>query len=178
VSDKTITEGDPFVGLARRAIEAFVHDRTRVDPPLPADGLLRRAGTFVSLHLPDGTLRGCMGTIEPQMGSLEEEIVANAITAASGDPRFYSLTQNELPGLEISVDVLGPAEEVRELSEMDPQRYGMIVRTLDGRRALLLPGLEGVDTVEQQLRITCRKGNIDPVKDQYRVLRFEVERHH
>jgi AMMECR1 domain-containing protein len=130
------------------------------------------------LHLPDGTLRGCMGTIEPQMGSVEEEIVANAITAASSDPRFYSVTQQELPGLDISVDVLGPAVEVRGLGEMDPQRYGMIIRTLDGRRALLLPGLEGVDTTDQQLRITCRKGNIDPDKDQYQMYRFEVERHH
>jgi AmmeMemoRadiSam system protein A len=178
VSEKTNADGDTFVALARQAIESFVRDRTRVDPPLPADGVLRRAGTFVSLHLPDGTLRGCMGTIEPQMGSVEEEIVANAITAASSDPRFYSVTQQELPSLDISVDVLGPAEEVHGLGEMDPQRYGMIIRTLDGRRALLLPGLEGVDTTDQQLRITCRKGNIDPDKDQYQMYRFEVERHH
>jgi AmmeMemoRadiSam system protein A len=178
VSETSHEDGDPFVALARKAIESFVRDRTRVDPPLSADGRLQRAGTFVSLHLPDGTLRGCMGTIEPQMSSVEEEIVANAITAASGDPRFYSVTPQELPSLDISVDVLGPAEEVHDLSDMDPERYGMIIRTLDGRRAILLPGLEGVDSAEQQLRITCRKGSIDPDNDQYQMYRFEVERHH
>ena len=170
--------GDPLVALARQAIETYVRERTVVNPPLPADGELRRAGTFVSLHLPDGSLRGCMGTTEPQTGSVEEEIVANAITAAAGDPRFYAVTPQELPTLDISVDVLGPAEEVHGLDDMDPKRYGMVIRTLDGRRALLLPDLEGVETAEQQLRITCRKGSIDPDNDQYRIYRFQVERHH
>ncbi len=166
------------MALARRAIESYVRERAVVKPPLPAGGELRRAGTFVSLHMPDGTLRGCMGTTEPQTGSVEEEIVANAITAATHDPRFYAVTPQELSSLDISVDVLGPAEEVRGLEDMDPKRYGMIVRTLDGRRALLLPDLEGVDTAEQQLRITCRKGSIDPDSDRYQLYRFEVERHH
>ncbi len=169
---------DPLVALARQAIEAYVRDHTVIHPPLPADGELRRAGTFVSLHLPDGSLRGCMGTTEPQAASLEEEVVDNAIMAASRDPRFYGVTPQELDSLDISVDVLGPAEEVRGLDQMDPKRYGMTIRTLDGRRALLLPDLEGVETAEQQLRITCRKGSIDPDNDQYQMYRFEVERHH
>ena len=76
------------------------------------------------------------------------------------------------------MDVLGAPEEVNGLEDLDPKKYGVIVRTIDGRRALLLPDLEGVDTVEQQLRITCRKGGIDPVTDQYRLYRFQVERHH
>jgi AmmeMemoRadiSam system protein A len=178
VTETDHEDKDPIVALARRAIESYVRDSTVIRPPLPAGGELLRAGTFVSLHLPDGSLRGCMGTTEPQMGSVEEEIVANAITAASGDPRFYPVTPQELSSLDISVDVLGPAEEVNGLDEMDPKRYGMIIRTLDGRRALLLPDLEGVETAEQQLRITCRKGSIDPDSDQYQIFRFEVERHH
>ena len=166
------------MALARQAIESYVRDRVIVRPATGAGGELRTAGTFVSLHLPDGSLRGCMGTTEPRMESVEEEVVANAITAATGDPRFYPLGPKELEDLDISVDVLGPAEEVTGLEEMDPKRFGMIVGTLDGRRALLLPDLEGVDTAEQQLRITCRKGNIDPDNDQYRLYRFAVERHH
>jgi AmmeMemoRadiSam system protein A len=167
-----------LVALARQAIESYVNERVVVHPATGAAGELRRAGTFVSLHLPDGSLRGCMGTTEPQTGSVEEEVVANAITAATRDPRFYPLGLKELDSLDISVDVLGPAEEVDGLGELDAKRYGMIVRTLDGRGALLLPDLEGVDTVEQQLRLTCRKGNIDPENDQYRLYRFAVERHH
>jgi AmmeMemoRadiSam system protein A len=169
---------DPLVALARQAIESYLRERKVVRPPLPPEGELERAGAFVSLHLPDGSLRGCMGTTEPQADSVEEEIVANAITAATGDPRFYAVTLQELPSLDISVDVMGPAELVSGLEEMDPKRYGMIVRTLDGRRALLLPDLEGVETVDQQLRITCRKGSIDPDSDQYQIYRFQVERHH
>jgi AmmeMemoRadiSam system protein A len=178
VTETSHEDKDPLVVLARQAIEAYVQDRTIIHPPLPVGGESRRSGTFVSLHLPDGSLRGCMGTTEPQAASMEEEVVDNAITAATRDPRFYAVTPQELSSLEISVDVLGSAEEVRGLDQMDPKRYGMIIRTLDGRRALLLPDLEGVDTAEQQLRITCRKGNIDPDNDQYQMYRFEVERHH
>ena len=121
---------------------------------------------------------GAWAPLSRRLDSVEEEIVANAITAAAGDPRFYAVTPQELSSLDISVDVLGPAEPVGGLDEMDPKRYGMIVRTLDGRRALLLPDLEGVETVDQQLRIVCRKGSIDPDNDQYQIYRFEVERHH
>ena len=110
-------------------------------------------------------LRGCIGTTEPQRTTLEEEIIANAISAATQDPRFYPVEKQELENLDISVDVLGAAEEVDGPEDLDPKKYGLVVRTIDGRRALLLPDLEGVDTVDQQIRITCRKGGIDPVAD-------------
>lgn len=170
--------GHPLVALARQAIEAYVREGRVVSPPAPSEGETRRAGAFVSLHLPDGSLRGCIGTTEPVRETVEEEVVVNAISAATRDPRFYPVGEQELAGLGISVDVLGPAEEVEGLDAMDPARYGMIVRSMDGRQALLLPDLEGVDSAEQQLRITCRKGSIDPDDDQYRIFRFEVERHH
>jgi MEMO1 family protein len=164
--------------LARDAVEAYVRDHTVLDPerlPGPAPD---RAGVFVSLHRGDGSLRGCIGTIQPTRDSIEEEIVGNAISAATKDPRFYPLTPDELDDLDISVDVLGPPEAVRGLEDLDPKEYGIIVQCADGRQALLLPDLEGVDTPEQQLSITCRKGGIDPSQDQYRLSRFRVERHH
>ena len=177
MSGEAKAAGDPLVSLAREAIEAYVRDRAVLEPE-PLGPEPRRAGVFVSLHLPDGSLRGCIGTTEPTRASIEEEIVANAISAATRDPRFYPLTPDELDGLDISVDVLGPPEEVDGLEDLDPKEYGIIVQTIDGRQALLLPDLEGVDTAEQQLRITCRKGGIDPDRDQYRLFRFQVERHH
>ena len=171
-------ERDPLVSLASRAIDAYVRERVTIEPE-PIPGLEpRKAGVFVSLHLPDGSLRGCIGTTESHAGSIEQEIVANAISAATRDPRFYPVEPAELDGLDISVDVLGPPEEVDGPEYLDPKVYGVIVRTIDGRRALLLPDLEGVDTVEQQLRIACRKGDIDPSHDQYSIFRFKVERHH
>jgi AmmeMemoRadiSam system protein A len=176
VTEEAKGPGDPLVALARRAIEAYVNDRVVIDAP--ATGEERLAGVFVSLHLPDGSLRGCIGTTEPHRTTLEEEVVSNAVCAATRDPRFYPVEKHELEGLDISVDVLGPPEEIDGPEDLDPKKYGLIVRTIDGRRALLLPDLEGVDTVDQQVRITCRKGGIDPVADQYRLFRFEVERHH
>jgi AmmeMemoRadiSam system protein A len=170
-------QSDPLVDLARQAIEAYVRERSVVASVEIPDQQPRLAGVFVSLHLPDGSLRGCMGTTEPHRGSIEEEVIANAITAATSDPRFYPIEKDELAGLDISVDVLSPPEEVNGPEDLDPKNYGLIVRTIDGRRALLLPDLEGVDTVEQQLRITCRKGGIDPISDQYRIFRFLVKRH-
>ena len=169
---------DPLVALARKAVESYVRARKVLDPePLP--GLeQRRAGVFVSLHLPDGSLRGCIGTTQPTQQGIEDEIVRNAISAATRDPRFYPLRPDELEGLDVSVDVLGAAEEVAGVEELDPKRFGIIVQTDDDRQALLLPDLEGVDTVEQQVSITCRKGGIDPKRDKYRILRFQVERHH
>jgi AmmeMemoRadiSam system protein A len=178
-----VTEGtqgcnDPLVSLARRAIETYLRDHAVIVATEILDQQPRRAGVFVSLHLPDGSLRGCIGTTEPHRSSIEEEIVANAISASTGDPRFYPIEQSELPNLDISVDVLEAPEEVSGPEELDVKRYGVIVRTIDGRRALLLPDLEGVETVDQQLRIACRKGGIDPVNESYRIFRFRVERHH
>ncbi len=170
--------GDPLVALARQAVETYVRRREVLDS-LPLEGMEpRRAGVFVSLHLPDGSLRGCIGTIEPVWPSIEEEIVHNAISAATRDPRFHPVSPEELGGLDISVDVLTEPEEVKDLTELDPKTYGIIVETGDGRRALLLPDLPGVDRVDQQLRITCRKGGIDPDRDRYRIYRFKVDRHH
>lgn len=169
---------DPLVSLARRTIEEYVRDRRTIEAQ-EIDGLNpRRAGVFVSLHLPDGSLRGCIGTFQPTRPTIEEEIVGNAVSAATRDPRFFPLTLPELEGLDISVDVLGEPEEVAGIEDLDPKTYGIIVQTTDGRQALLLPDLEGVDTAEQQLRITCRKGSIDPDSDRYRLFRFRVERHH
>jgi AmmeMemoRadiSam system protein A len=169
--------GDPLVGLAREAIEAYVRDHSVLDPSRLPGLVPERAGVFVSLHRGDGSLRGCIGTIHPTRESIEEEIVGNAISAATRDPRFDPLTPEELEDLDISVDVLGPPETVGGLEDLDPKEYGIIVQCADGRQALLLPDLEGVDTPEQQFAITCRKGGIDPNRDQYRLSRFRVERH-
>lgn len=169
---------DPLVRLAREAIEAYVRDRTVIKAPLMPDVEPRQAGVFVCLHSKDSSLRGCIGTYLPTRRTIEEEIVGNAISAATGDARFLPVSGPELPDLDISVDVLEAPEEVNGVEDRDPKVYGIIVRTDDGRQALLLPDLEGIDTPEMQLRVTCRKGGIDPDRDRYRIYRFRVTRHH
>jgi MEMO1 family protein len=168
---------DPLVDLARRAVEVWVREEQVISADLPADTGPERAGVFVSLHRSDGSLRGCLGTLGPTQPTLAAEIVGNAVNAASRDPRFWPVRPDELAGLHISVDVLNEPEEVEGVGALDPRVYGLIVRTEDGRQALLLPDLEGVDTPEQQLRITCRKGHIDPERDRFRLFRFTVTRH-
>lgn len=169
---------DPLVTLATEAIEAYVTGHTLIDPDEIPGLEPRRAGVFVSLHLADGSLRGCIGTLQPTRATIEQEIVGNAVSAATRDPRFMPLSVSELPHLDVSVDVLGVPEEVPSSEHLDPKEYGLIVQTADGRQALLLPDLEGVDTAEQQLCITCRKGGIDAERDHYKLFRFRVERHH
>ena len=171
------SDDDAVVALARRAVEAVVRGGDRVEPALPAEGLPPRAGAFVSLHLPDGSLRGCIGTFAPTKATLGEEIVASAVNAATRDPRFFPVREEELAGLRVSVDILDEPEDVESIDQLDPAEYGVIVRTDDGRQALLLPDLEGVETARDQLAIVCRKGGIDPVRDRYHIQRFRVTRH-
>ncbi len=163
----------PLVRLARDAIEAFVRERRVMEPP-PLGDPPRRAGCFVSLKTADGALRGCIGAVDPVEPELPREVVRNAIDAATIDPRFQPVTPEELSGLVYSVDVLAPPEPIQGLDELDPRRYGVIVRS-GRRRGLLLPDIEGVDTVEQQVEIARSKALIAP-DEPIEMWRFEVQR--
>ena len=174
---------DAYVRLARRSLEAFVREGVRIDPTalgldesdLPKELLHTRAGCFVSLKV-DGELRGCIGTISPVQKSLAHEICANAISAGTRDPRFMPVREDDLASLVYDVDVLGEPE-LCSRADLDPARFGVIVSTTDGRRGLLLPDLDGVDTVEQQIKIAAQKGGISTSHDTYQLERFQVVRH-
>ena len=133
-----------------------------------------QAACFVSLHK-QNHLRGCIGTLEPTQRNLVHEIIHNAVAACAKDPRFNPVEAKELADLEISVDVLSPAERTTR-NQLDPKRFGVIVRS-SWRTGVLLPDLDGVNTVDEQLNIALRKAGIDP-KDDYAIERFEVIRHH
>ena len=168
---------DAYVRLARKAVTAWVADgqRLRLPPDLPADMMNRRAGVFVSLHK-DGRLRGCIGTIQAVCSSIAEEIVENGISAATKDPRFSPVRPDELESLEISVDVLEKPEKIQSRDELDVKRYGIIV-SKGFRRGLLLPNLEGVDTVDEQLSIALKKAGLSEREKNFEIERFEVVRH-
>lgn len=167
---------DEYVRLARKAIESYVTDKTIIKVPdhLPKEMTDTCAGAFVSIH-EHGRLRGCIGTISATKDSLAEEIIANAISASTTDPRFDPITKDELPWLDINVDVLGDAEDIDSPDELDVKRYGVIVSNRF-KRGLLLPDLDGVDTVEQQIRIAKQKAGIND-NEKYSLQRFEVIRH-
>lgn len=167
---------DPYVRLARMTLETYVREGRVIDIPkdLPEEMLTKRAGVFVSIKK-HGELRGCIGTFLPTKKNIAEEIRRNAISAGCEDPRFYPVRPEELPELTYSVDVLTKPEPVDSPDQLDPGKYGVIVKK-GFRSGLLLPALEGVDTVEEQLNIALRKAGISPHED-YKIERFEVERH-
>ena len=176
--EEQIASSDEYVRLARKTIETYIRTGEKIRPAemdLPSELTERRAGAFVSIHK-QGLLRGCIGTIGPTMKNLAQEIVTNAISASTRDPRFDPIRESELPWLEINVDVLGEAEDIDSIDQLDVKRYGVIVSTRDGRRGLLLPDLDGVDTPEEQVSIAMRKGGIQK-HEKYFLQRFEVVRH-
>ena len=169
---------DAYLRLARHSLESYVRDGKRLALPidLPSELLNTRAGAFVSIKKA-GQLRGCIGTILPVRDSLAAEIIANAVAAGTEDPRFPAVTADELDDLVYDVDVLSEPEPIEGPNQLDVKRYGVIVSSADGhRRGLLLPDLEGIDTVEEQISIARRKGGISP-DEKIKLQRFEVTRH-
>ena len=171
-----IEKSDAYVRLARKTIEQYIrfHSVPEVPKDLPKEMLNTRAGAFVSIH-EHGKLRGCIGTTGPTTKCVAQEIIQNAISASTRDPRFDPIGPEELDYLEIKVDVLGEPERISSAEELDVKRYGVIVSS-GRKRGLLLPDLDGVDTVEQQVSIAMQKGGIrrgEPLT----LERFEVVRH-
>ena len=189
---------DLFVRLARAGVESAVRsgkrlpdgeirDLIRAAADVPSqdpeeiraaqrDLLNRRAGVFVSIHK-NGSLRGCIGTISPTCSSIAQEIAQNAVSASTKDPRFPAIRPSELDELEITVDVLGETERISSPDQLDVKRYGVIV-SKGYRRGLLLPNLDGVDTVEEQIGIALQKAGLDTDEENYALERFEVVRHY
>ncbi len=174
---KTADASDAYVKLARAAVNAWVKGRKKISVPdgLPEEMINKRAGAFVSIH-EMGKLRGCIGTIAATKDSIAEEIISNAMSASTKDPRFDPITEKELKYLEISVDILSDAEDIDSPDMLDVKRYGVIV-TSGLKRGLLLPNLDGVDTIEDQIDIARRKGGIGE-NEPFKLQRFEVVRHY
>lgn len=169
-----LSESKP-VALARASLHCFLDKGTIVPVPDPlADVFVGRAGVFVSLKK-HGQLRGCIGTFAPTKPTIGSEIIHNAIHAGTADPRFAPVKLGELSALEISVDILGIPEPIDSIDKLDPQQYGVIVRQ-GSRSGLLLPMLEGVDTVEDQLSIAMEKAGIGP-REKIELYRFTVTRY-
>jgi AmmeMemoRadiSam system protein A/AmmeMemoRadiSam system protein B len=173
----TAEAGNELPALARQAVETFVKEgRVLPTPDNLSEVLNQRAGCFVSIKTRAGELRGCIGTIEPVKDTLAEELIINAISSATTDPRFAPVREDELPELKYSVDVLSSPEPVKP-DDLDPAVYGVIVEDKTGlRRGLLLPNLKGVETAAEQVEIASRKAGIRP-EDEIRLWRFRSERY-
>lgn len=183
--------------LAKEAVETFIKEGKIIPIPqdFPKEFFEKRAGVFVTIEK-EGKLRGCIGTYLPTRPNIIEETIKNAIAAATEDWRFGPVTKEELPFLSYTVSILGLPEEIKDLKELNPKKYGVLVKTfplvfpnqeyvLDGlfekeivsKTGLLLPDIEGVETVEQQIAIACQKAGIDPKKERFYIYRFTVEKY-
>lgn len=171
-----IKKGDmsPFARLAKDTVESYVVEHKRFQPTDLIPEMEKQAGVFVSIHKKH-SLRGCIGTFEPAEKNIAEEIVTNAISSATRDPRFLPVSVDELKDLDYSVDVLTTPELVESENQLDPKKYGVLVES-GWRRGLLLPDIEGVDTVDGQIEICRQKAGIAP-GEPVNLYRFEVQRY-
>ncbi len=169
-----ITGMSPVVKLAKQTVETYVKEGKTPQPEELTPEMKQKAGVFVSIHK-FGELRGCIGTFEPQEKNVAEEIITNAISSATRDPRFRPVAPNELKDLSYSVDVLTKPEPIPDKDQLDPRKYGVIVES-GLRRGLLLPDLEGVDSVDYQIDICRQKAGIAP-DEPIKLYRFEVKRY-
>lgn len=164
-----------YIKLARASLEEYLKSGRIINIPddCSKELLEKQAGVFVSYHKQD-ELRGCIGTYSPTKDNLAEEIISNAI-AASRDPRFLPVTRDELDDLSVKVDILS-APQKTSIKNLDSKVYGVIVKAKDGRKGLLLPDLEEVETTEQQIEICRQKAGIMP-DEEIELYRFTVERY-
>jgi len=165
--------------LARIIVEEFVNTKKipKIEKDILEDNLLKyfeeRAGIFVTIHKKDGNLRGCIGTISPVQNNIMQEIIHNAISACSQDPRFLPVQIDELDNLVYSVSVLQAPEQIDSVDKLDPEKYGVIVASSFSRRGLLLPRLESIKTVQEQVYHAMAKGGIRP-NEKISLYRFET----
>lgn len=184
---------NPYVLLAKSAVENYVSEGKIITPAsdLPEEFFKRKAGTFVTIEK-NGELRGCIGTYLPTRPTIAEEIIRNAISATTEDYRFGPIQKEELPFLSYTVYILSYPEVVNDVKELDPEKFGIIVKTtpfvypnqdvvfddvVPHKTGLLLPDLEEVETVEQQIAIACQKGGIDPEREKIFIYKFTVEKY-
>lgn len=197
----------PLVNLAKKAVESYVKEGKIIEVPedLPEEFLKRRAGTFVTIEK-NGELRGCIGTYLPTRVNIAEEVIRNVIAAASEDYRFEPIKEKELSSLSYIVYILSYPEQVKDIKELDPKKFGIVVKThpiffsknlggqagpftypdqenvkfngvIPPKTGLLLPDLEGIETVEQQISIACQKGGINQAREKIFIYKFIVEKY-
>ena len=167
-----------YVALAKTTVETYI--KTKKIPPLPdnlpEEFLTRRAGVFVSIYNGED-LRGCIGTYLPTEANLAEEIIGNSIAAATNDYRFSPITEKELPKLSYSVYILEKPREIKSLDELDPKKYGILIKSETGKSGLLLPDLEGIETAEEQLSSVCHKCGVKLQNEKITISKFTATKY-
>ena len=173
-----------YVELAKNAIEIYIKTGRKIEIPkdLPEEFYNCRKGVFVTIYAKSESgvkkkLRGCIGTLAPIKENIALEIIDNAISTAAHDHRFNPVSENELENLVYQVSLLNPPERINSTEDLDPEKYGVVVKSRDGKTGLLLPDIEGVETPEHQITIACQKAGIDLDKERIELYRFTVTKY-
>lgn len=169
---------NPYIQLAKLAVENYIKHKKIISPPSDLLKALpnKKAGVFVTI-MKGKNLRGCIGTYLPTKPNIGQEIINNAIAAATQDFRFNPITEKELDQLSYSVYILEKPKPMKNINELDPKKYGVLVKSDSGRTGLLLPDLEGIDTVEKQLNAVCYKCGIVPGKEKIVIYKFKAKKY-
>lgn len=176
---------DQYVLLAKQAVEKYILEGKIITPTkdlprgkagLPKNFFSQKSGIFVTIEK-NGELRGCIGTFLATKENIAKEIISNAIASATEDYRFETIQKEELPQLSYIVSVINEPKQIKDIKELNPKRFGIIIKTETSKSGLLLPDLEGVNTVEDQISITCRKGGINPKEEDIIIYKFTTEKH-
>ena len=196
-----------YVSLAKEAVESYIKEEKTIKPAndLPREFFNRKAGVFVTIEK-DNKLRACIGTYLPTRNNIAEEIIHNAIAAATEDYRFDPIQEEELPYLSYEVSILSESKSVKDnkpftslsviaqqlSKELNPKKFGIIVKSQGfsspdvifnpaprpyQKTGLLLPDLEGINTVEKQISIACQKAGINPKTEKISIYKFTIEKY-
>lgn len=167
-----------LVKLSRKAVETFVLEGKMIEALKQTDRafLKQRAGVFVTIEK-NNQLRGCLGTYLPTEKNIAEEVIHNAVGAATEDWRFGPITKEELPHLKYKVYILGQPETVQDLADLNPKKYGILIKNDSGKSGLLLPGIEEIKSPERQLAVVCQKAGISPSQEKFVLYRFTVQKY-
>ncbi len=169
-----------LIVLVKKIVEAYIKEEKiiKAEDNLIKEFSEKKAGVFITIEK-NKNLRGCIGTYLPTKNNIIEEIIQNAISAATEDYRFGPIQEDELPFLSYTVSILEKPELIKNRKELNPKEYGIIIKTLNypPKSALLLPDLEGIDTIEKQISITCQKGNIDQLKEEIIIYKFRIKKY-
>ncbi len=182
-----------YVLLVKEALENYIKEGKIITPAndLPKEFFQRKAGVFVTIKK-NNKLRGCIGTYLPTKKNIAEEIIHNAIAAAAEDYRFGPIQPAELPLLSYEVSILSEPKSVKDIKELNPKKFGIIVKsqgfsspdvifnpapTPYQKTGLLLPDLEGINTIDKQVSIVCQKAGINPKTEKISIYKFTVEKY-
>ncbi len=166
-----------YTALAKKTAENYIKNKEIIDVPkdLPSEMIEKKAGTFVTV-LKEENLRGCIGTYAPTKENIAKEIIDNTISAVSKDYRFGPIKEEELPYLSYSVYVLGELEKIENIKDLNPKKFGILIKS-NSKSGLLLPDLEGIDTLEKQILAVCQKAGINPENEKISIYRFSAKKH-